>query len=233
MEYIKDAGLKFSGVLTKRKETNLIVLHHVEGNATVQSVHEQHLKRGHKGIDYNLYVAKNGDVYNGRGLEYEGGHVNNSNSKTKGVNVRSVGIVCQGDFTIERMLEPQKEALKQLVADIVRHYHFDSISQIVTHREIAGFDYTDCPGKYFPADEIREYIRSGGTAEPTPEDKLIWRVTVGDLNLRADANTKSKILKTLHRNDRVKLDRYVEGEDWARVYVGDQLGYVWLKYIGE
>lgn len=232
MDYIKDVGLRFSSPLVKRKKTDLIVLHHIEGNLTVQGTHNLHLRRGHKGIDYNFYVRKDGAVYNGRGLEYEGGHVNNSHPATKGVNARSVGIVCQGDFTVEQMPNPQKEALKKLVADIVVHYGFSSIRQIVTHREIAGTNYTDCPGRFFPADEVREFIRRGGTAKPT-EDPLLWKVTVGVLNLRQGASTKTKVLRQLKRGDLVRLQRYVEGENWARVIHNGLEGWVWLRYIGE
>ncbi len=236
-EYVQDHHLKFSGILTKRGKTDLIVLHHSEGGAaeTVESIHNYHLGEGHKGIDYNICVLKNGDVVWGRGLEYEGGHtMNKAGLPTYGVNASSVGIVCLGNFMRDQMGDAQKEALKRIVADIVRYYHFTSITQIVTHKEIAGPGYTDCPGIYFPTDEIREFIRNGGkTAEPTPADPYLWHVTVGDLNFRQDADLKAPVIEVLHRGDEVKLDRYVEGEKWARVYAHGRLGYVWLNYIGE
>lgn len=233
-EYVKDYCLEFSGDLVKRKNTNLIVLHHSEGGAaeTARSIHDYHKSLGHKGIDYNICVQKDGAVVWGRGLEATGGHTMNK-GKTAGVNARSVGIVCLGNFMQEKMGEAQKEALKKITADVVRHYRFGSISQIVTHAEIAGADYTDCPGVNFPADEVREFIRMGGTAQPAPEDRYIWKVTVGELNFRREADKRSDILAVLHRGDCVKLDRYMEGEDWARVTVNGCLGYVWLKYIGE
>lgn len=233
-EYVKDYGLNFKGELIKRKNTDMIVLHHSEGGEaeTVRSIHDYHKSLGHKGIDYNICVQKDGVIAWGRGLDAEGGHTMNK-GKTAGVNSRSVGIVCLGNFMREKMGDAQKEALKRVVSDVVRHYRIGSISQIVTHRKIAGKDYTDCPGIYFPADELREFIRTGGCAQPTAEDKYIWKVTAGELNFRREADRQSEILAVLHRGDCVKLDRYVENEDWARVYVDGRLGYVWLKYIGE
>lgn len=233
LEYVKDLELEFARNLTKRDKTDLIVLHHFESGASAQAVHAYHISRGHKGIDYNIVVLKNGDVVWGRGLEFEGGHTNNSEPRTRGVNARSVGIACQGNFNLEKMRAAQKDALKRIVADVVRHYNFSSIKQIVTHKEIAGTDYTDCPGTYFPADEIREFIRTGAPATQT-EDPLLWMVTVGDLNFRATPG--GKILKVLHYGDLVYLRRYVKEENWSRVRLGGlngQEGYVWLKYIGE
>lgn len=227
-EYIKDAYLKPSRPYTLRKATDLIVLHHVEGNLSVEDVHRLHLERGHKGIDYNIYIDKDGSVYWGRGLEYEGGHVANNRKETAGVNARSVGIVCNGNFLIENMGDIQKEALKTVVNDVVLHYGFKSASQIVSHREIAGENYTDCPGK-LPVEEIREFIRKGG--RNSEKDDLIWKVNAGVVNLREKADLNSRIIKKLYRGDSVKLERYVKGEEWARVNVNGVRGYVWLEFL--
>ncbi len=238
--YIIDAGLEFARPLTKRTKTDLIVLHHIEGNLTVQETHALHLSKGDKGIDYNFYVAKDGTVYKGRGLEYEGGHtMNKVGLPTYGVNARSVGIVCQGNFLKEQMGDVQKAALKKLVSDIVTYYKFSSVLQIVTHREIAGDAHTNCPGTYFPTEDIIAYIMNGGNDvnEPTveqTEDPLIWKVAVDKLNFRESPN--GRILKALSRGDKVYLKRYVKKEKWARVRLGNdsgQEGYVWLQYISK
>jgi len=201
----------------------------------VESIHNYHLSEGHKGIDYNICVIKNGDVVWGRGLEYEGGHtMNKAGLPTYGVNDRSVGIVCLGNFMKDQMGDAQKEALKRIVADVVRYYHFTSIAQIVTHKEIAGPGYTDCPGLYFPTDEIREYIRQGAPTVQMPENPLLWKVIVDDLNYRETPG--GKILGMLHYGDLIYLERYVETEKWSRVHLGGPKGkevWVWLKYIGE
>lgn len=158
-EYIVDYALKAAGKYTKRKQTKLILLHHTSGGEaeTVQGIHAYHLSRGHKGIDYNICVEKNGTVAWGRGLDACGGSVNNSNIKTKGMNDDSIAIVALGNFEQQQMTESQKAALKRVVKDVVNHYE---ISEIKGHYEVAGRDYTDCPGQYFPINEVREYALS-------------------------------------------------------------------------
>ncbi len=241
-EYVKDAGLKPARAYAVRKKTDLIILHHVEGDMSVSDIHVMHMKKGDRGIDYNIYVGTDGTVFWGRGLQAEGGHVKNG-GKTRGMNARSVGIVCNGDFNREQMGAAQLSALKRVVADVVRHYGFESVSQIITHKEAAGAGYTDCPGKYFPAEKVRAYIRDGGedTLQEVADspadangDPLYWHVAVNELNYR---DVKSgKVLGQLHRGDIVYLDRYVMGEDWARVRIGGRegrLAKVWLKFIGK
>lgn len=234
-EYVRDAHLVFSGTPEVRKKTDLIVLHHSEGGAgeTVESIHEYHKSKGHKGIDYNICVLKNGDVFWGRGLNAVGGHVSNSWHKTAGVNARSVGIVCLGNFMVEHMGDAQVSALKKITADVVRHYNLDSADKIVTHREIAGEGYTDCPGTYFPEVALRDFICTGGTAMPQVQNALVWKVCVEALNFRESPSLSARVLAVLHRGDEVKLDRYVRGENWARVLVNNTPGWVWLRYIGE
>jgi len=241
-EYVKDAGLKFARPLTKRKKTDLIILHHVEGNMSAQAINDMHKGNGHKGIDYNIYVDKDGSVYWGRGLEYEGGHVNDSHGKTKGMNARSVGIVCNGNFMKEVMSDAQFNALCGVVADVVKYYGFESSTQVISHREAAGAGYTTCPGVNFPTDEVRSYIRNyGGVGEPDPpmlelvqgESTKVYEVKVGVLNFRSAPN--GPVIKQLKKGDRVQLGSYdPQKSDWARVFsLPDKTqGYVWLNYIG-
>lgn len=170
-EYIKDYGLTFNGSLTPRKITVRILLHHTSGgdSETVQSIHNYHLSRGHKGIDYNICVEKDGTVAWGRGLEYCGGSVNNSNASTKGMNDNSIAIVALGNFEVNSMPEAQKEALKRVTKDVASYY---GIKEIKGHYEVAGRDYTDCPGKYFPLDEVKAYAigesETGKQPNPVP-----------------------------------------------------------------
>lgn len=155
-EYIKEYSLQFCGALTPRKATRRILLHHTSGGdaETVQGIHAYHLSKGHKGIDYNICVERDGTVAWGRGLAYCGGSVNNSAAGTKGMNNDSIAIVALGDFERNRMPYAQKEALKRVVRDVAQYY---GLTDIKGHNEVAGRGYTDCPGQYFPIDEVREY----------------------------------------------------------------------------
>ncbi len=164
--YVKDYNLQFSGALTPRKKTARILLHHTEGGAaeTVPGIHAFHLSKGHKGIDYNICVERDGTVVWGRGLEYCGGSVNNSVAGTKGMNDDSIAIAALGNFEINQMPDVQKEALKRIVRDVALHY---GIMEIKGHNEVAGRGYTTCPGKFFPLDEVRAYA-VGGNTSPGP-----------------------------------------------------------------
>ena len=165
-EYVKDYGLQFNGVRTPRKATRRILLHHTEGGSaeTVQGIHAYHKSRGHKGIDYNICVEKDGTVAWGRGLEYCGGSVNNSAAGTKGMNDDSIAIAALGNYQVDQMPEAQKEALKRITRDVAQYY---GITEIKGHNEVAGKAYTTCPGQYFPLDEIRAYAL-GNNPQPAP-----------------------------------------------------------------
>lgn len=168
-EYVKDYGLKFKGTLVPRKSTKRILLHETCGGPleTVLGIHAYHLSRGHKGIDYNICVEKDGGVVWGRGLEYCGGSVNNSSISTKGMNDDSVAIVALGNFDIDQMPEAQKDGIKRITREVAQYYR---ITEIKGHNEVAGRDYTTCPGQYFPLDEIRAYALGNDQAlQPAPE----------------------------------------------------------------
>ncbi len=170
-DYVKDAGLRPREAYSLRSRTELIVLHHVEGDLSVRQVHQLHLERGHRGIDYNIYIDRDGTVYWGRGLQYEGGHTLNS-GVSAGVNAKSVGIVCNGNFMREHMRAAQLEALCRVTLDVARHYGLKP-EAVRAHREVGS---TDCPGKYFPLEEVRGHVRQSlyksaamyETAAPAP-----------------------------------------------------------------
>lgn len=168
-EYIIEYHLQFSRELRPRRTTKRILLHHTSGGdaETVSGIHVYHLSKGHKGIDYNICVEKDGTVAWGRGLAYCGGSVNNSAAGTKGMNDDSVAIVALGDFEHDRMPYAQKEALKRVARDVAQYY---GLTEVKGHNEVAGRGYTDCPGRYFPLDEVREYV-SGSREEEAQATK--------------------------------------------------------------
>ncbi|MBO5432448.1 MAG: N-acetylmuramoyl-L-alanine amidase [Clostridia bacterium] len=140
---IQTTGLIF-GEMTKRKETDLLVLHH-QGTTvrqTVEQIHNYHKNtNGWAGIGYHFYVRTNGEIIEGRPIEYVGAHA-------YGFNNNSIGICFEGNFEVEEMSNAQKEAGKWLVAYIKGIY---PIEKVVGHRDLMA---TACPGKNFPFDEI-------------------------------------------------------------------------------
>lgn len=139
MNYVKDAGLNFTGSLDKRRSTTALVLHHAAGNGSVEAVHNAHLARGWYGIGYHYYICKDGSVWRGRPEDSVGGH-------TVGMNSVSIGVCFEGNFERESMPAAQLAAGKRLIADILRRYPGLTVSG---HRE---HDATACPGKNFPAE---------------------------------------------------------------------------------
>jgi len=151
-EYVKDLGLKPARPYTRRKMTDLIVLHHFAADASPEEVHRYHIGRGHKGIDYNVVVLLDGSAAWGRGMAYAGGHVLNSGA-SRGMNARSVGIACQGNFDVRPMPAAQKGMLFHVIRDCLRAY--PGIETIIGHNEVRA---TACPGRNFPLDQAKKLL---------------------------------------------------------------------------
>lgn len=153
-EYVKDLNLKPARAYNKRRKTDLIVLHHFAADSSAEAVHKYHLSRGHKGIDYNIVIQLDGEAVWGRGIEFEGGHVLNS-GRSSGMNQRSIGIACQGNFQERIMPSKQKETLMKVIFDCIRLY--PKINSIIGHKEVKN---TACPGEFFPIDEAKGQLQS-------------------------------------------------------------------------
>ena len=140
--------MQFNGALTPRRATKRILLHHTSGGdaETVAGIHAYHLSKGHKGIDYNICVERDGSVAWGRGLTYCGGSVNSSAALTRGMNDDSVAIAVLGDFEHSHMPKAQADALFRVTRDVAQYY---GLAEIKGHSEVAGRSYTDCPAGIF------------------------------------------------------------------------------------
>lgn len=154
MNIIK-TNLQFNSNYTTRAITDIkrIILHHsgVSVLQTIETIHNYHKNtRGYAGIGYNFYVRKDGSIYEGRPLNFVGGHAYNNNRD-------SIGICAEGDYDNETMPEAQKNALKELVAYLKQEYN---ISVVQKHSEVNN---TSCPGANFPFGEIANV-----EATPTP-----------------------------------------------------------------
>ena len=139
---INEVNYKWSGTLTKRSKTEMIVLHHAASKkCTPQQIHQWHLQRGWSGLGYHFFVRKDGTIYRGRPEDVVGAHATNYNAK-------SIGICFEGDFMVESVPKAQLEAGKELVAYLKDKY---KISTVKAHRDLMA---TSCPGVKFPFDEI-------------------------------------------------------------------------------
>lgn len=140
----------FNEELAIREEgaTRHIILHHSEVTSphTAADIHQWHQNKGWAGIGYHYFIAKDGDVYEGRPRDTVGAH-------TKGHNRDSVGICFEGDFNKEELCEAQERAAVKLItilsiaypdADLHRHHDFNPDKS--------------CPGKNFPFERLYQRV---------------------------------------------------------------------------
>ena len=141
---IKDKGLRFPRLRTRRTRTEAIVIHHLDAHWDVHRTQQHHLSIGWNGIGYNLHVAMDGTISLGRGIEFEGAH-------KLGFNSRSIGIGCEGRYhSIDRVMpDIQFNALVWLLQYLREIY---GNIRIIGHRDYAA---TACPGQFFPLVEVQ------------------------------------------------------------------------------
>ena len=145
------------------REWNYIVLHHTASDrGSVESIHEEHLKRKDKngtnwlGIGYHFVIG------NGNGMpegsveptfrwrqQLQGAHAGIAD-----YNQHGIGIVLIGNFENEPPTDAQTTSVKQLVGILKREYGIAS-SKVMGHGDVKA---TECPGKLFPLSEVRDCI---------------------------------------------------------------------------
>lgn len=157
---------KWNGTIVYVKENELqyLIYHHAAAkNCTADDIHRWHLNNGWKGIGYNYFIDKEGNIYRGRPEMAEGGH-------TEGYNRKGIAICVEGDYSKEiRMPDAQVKAVIWLSKDILsRHPQL----KVVGHRDLNS---TACPGNYFHMDEIKAGIKNEAVEVPT-ESKKLYRI---------------------------------------------------------
>jgi hypothetical protein len=171
---IKKANLTWQRPLTKA-DPNLydsIALHHVAhptwGVAEIHDFHGRPVAqggRGWKGHAYGYEVDKNGDIWETRGYQHEGGGLTGSSN-----NKKVLSIVFQGDYDNKDKVMPELQfnggvwLLKWLKSVL------PNIKTIAGHK---NWEATACPGRYFPLKEMITAVDNGvyimGESELTVE----------------------------------------------------------------
>lgn len=135
-----------------RNKTEQLVLHH-SGVTVLQSVeviHNYHKNtKGWSGIGYHFYVRKDGTIYRGRPENTVGAHA-------VGANYNSIGICFEGDFEKEIMGQAQLKAGQELITYLKSKYN---ISTVKRHKDV---DTTECPGKNFPFEKMKNVSTNAG-----------------------------------------------------------------------
>ena len=143
-----------------------IALHHMaHPTADIKTVEKWHINQGWRAIGYNFWVALDGTIYEGRGFNLGAG-VTNQNG-----HIISIGF--QGDYHSSDIKMPDVQFNAGI--DIIKYV----IEKIPTIKNIGGhnnFMTTDCPGQYFPLNEMktlkkRETIMQ---KELTEVNDIVW-----------------------------------------------------------
>jgi hypothetical protein len=95
----------------------------------------EHMDRNYGDIGYHFAVDYAGRLWEARSLAYEGAHV-------AGQNDRNIGIVCMGNFEVQKPSEEQLITVEQIVEVLTEHYSIKR-SGIFGHCDLGP---SACPG---------------------------------------------------------------------------------------
>lgn len=121
-----------------------IMLHHSGDSLTFEQVRKVHKDKGWQDVGYHYGVEPDGTVKEGRPFTMPGAHEEKFNRT-------AIGIVALGNFEKHEMPAAQKEGIIKLTKRLMDEHRIPA-ENLLLHREK---DATACPGKHFPADEIR------------------------------------------------------------------------------
>ena len=133
-----------------------IIIHHSltkdSGTLSWSAIRKYHL--GHKwndiGYHYGIEMIQNSyEILVGRTEDIPGAHC-------KGMNSKSIGICCVGNFDDRVMPYRQERKLLTLCRSLVYRYRIP-IDNVLGHREVTNFDRT-CPGKLFSMEVFRKRL---------------------------------------------------------------------------
>jgi len=162
---IIESNLKWNGNPAKRTSTDCIVIHNADAViCTVEDVHRWHLNNGWIGIGYHFFVRKDGKIYRGRPIDTVGAHC-------LGYNSDSVGVCFEGKYhSADRVIPAaQLESGWDLVNYLKEIY---PKAKIMPHKALND---TDCPGQYFPFEELcKEAVPAKSEAVKTADFTGHW-----------------------------------------------------------
>ncbi len=203
---IIETDWEWNGALSRRSSTEYIALHHAEAvTCTAKQIHEWHKSNGWSGIGYHFFVRKNGEIYRGRPLWALGAHV-------QGMNNCSIGICAEGDYhNRDRVMpETQKQAIKELVTYLKGIY---PEAKIVGHREIGD---SNCPGRYYPLEEMKNYPYREQEGAMTAEEKN--KLHAIDESLTHLYQIADRIAESINKIENPMIYNYIDDNmpEWAR-----------------
>lgn len=148
------------------RDWNYIVLHHTAASrGSVESIHEEHLKRKDKNGNHWLGIGYHFVIGNGKGMsdgeieptfrwrqQMQGAHAGVAD-----YNQHGIGIVLIGNFEEDPPTEAQTVSAKRLIGILKKEYGIDE-SKVIGHNDVKA---TECPGKLFPLSDVRDSMAFG------------------------------------------------------------------------
>jgi len=113
----------------------------------IEKIRQTHTRdRGWADIGYHFIIDRQGRIFEGRSLAYQGAHVKENNPN-------NLGILVLGNFEKQQPSAKQVAALGQFTQQMMRTHRVPA-SHVRTHREIKP---TECPGRNLQAqvDKLR------------------------------------------------------------------------------
>jgi hypothetical protein len=112
----------------------------------IELIRVGHRGRGWADIGYHYVVDRNGRVWEGRDMKWQGAHV-------QGRNEGNIGVLCLGNFELQSPSDKQLEATEQILSCLMQKHRVPP-SRVLSHREWPDAS-TACPGKVLQ----REFVR--------------------------------------------------------------------------
>jgi hypothetical protein len=108
----------------------------------VRVAHRNAKGGGYADIGYHFIIDREGRIWEGRSLKYQGAHVKNHNEG-------NVGIMCLGNFEEQSPTPKQLAGLNKQVRAMMAKYNVPK-GRVYTHQEWSGAS-TLCPGRTLQA----------------------------------------------------------------------------------
>lgn len=146
------------------RRINEIIVHHTwkptteeyTGVATVRSIQRYHIDgRRWRDIGYHMLVGPDGQIFNGRRMDWSGAH-------TAGRNAHSVGVCFIGNYDESiPQKQPGYDNLVRVLAALVNRFKL-TVNDINFHRDYAP---KSCPGLNFNKGKLREDVEAAMSNE--------------------------------------------------------------------
>jgi len=110
----------------------------------LDNIRAGHVGRGWADIGYHYVIDQQGKIWEARGIQYQGAHVENNNE-------HNLGIMLLGNFDQQSLSPQSTAALESFVRAQMSRYNVP-VSRVYTHRELRP---TACPGRSLQSFMVR------------------------------------------------------------------------------